>query len=128
MKIKKNNGFTDILELVDENDKVAHALKISLDLDRVMQNIKPLQARYAEAEKKYNASGDIDVVYNAALDLFALLLGDENAKVIKEWYGDAKLGMINDICPYVANVIYPQITALAKKRADEYKALKKKIR
>ena len=126
MKIKKNNGFTDLLELTDENDKVVHALRITLDLDKVVQGIKPLQEKFAQAETKYNETGDIEIVYNAALDLFNLLLGKENTDVIKEWYGESKLGMINDICPYVATVIYPQITALAKNRAEEYKAFKRK--
>ncbi len=124
MKIKKNAGYHEILELVGADDKVAHKLEYTITLDRVINHIDKLKGNYDEATRRFeNGAGSLDEVYTAAIPLFNLLFGEENTKVIADWYGEEKYSMICDFGAYIATTVYPKIGMLARERAEEQKRI-----
>ena len=79
----------------------------------------------AQSVAQSGAEADLAQFGQAVVDMMEILLGKENAKVIIAFYEDNYVEMLEQVLPYMEEVIVPQMTAAADKMKKE---MRKKYR
>lgn len=126
-QVKRGRAVYEILELLDENDHVAHSLQICVDVDAVAKdaNRKILALNQAQAdmravqkEKDSGQEADLEkaqeALGRAVIALYETLMGKENTETILEFYQGRFLEMNMEITPFVLQVLVPRVRDAAK--------------
>lgn len=71
------------------------------------------------------AEADLAQFGQAVVDMMEILLGKDNAKIVIEFYEDNYIEMLEQVLPYMEEVIVPQMTEAADKMKKE---MRKKYR
>ena len=124
----RNTTFEDQIEL-KKNDGTSEILDIHLALSpKMIKQYRDLQIRLTQLQKKAQENpSDMTMIAEtgkAVVDIFSLLLGEENCKKVIAFYSDDFMQMMMDLFPYIQNEIVPKFQQLAKQRKQ---ALKKKM-
>ena len=116
--INKRESFSDILELKDSKGK---SVEIGFTLKTSPQNIKEYRKLYVEfidLQKQAQSDGGteeaLEKIGRCVVDLFDLIFGAENTKVILEFYDGDYAEMVIDIFPYIQDVVAPQFNQAVK--------------
>ena len=122
--IKQSDDFNGALKLITKNGPII--LNISFDATPdMLQQLRKLQVKMIELQEKSKKQElrieDIDALGRAIIDIFTLLLGADNMKILAEVYNNKPQQMFNDIYPYIRDVLQPEITKAVKRRAKKYK-------
>ena len=128
---KRSKKYVEDFELVDAEGNIKHTLHISLDADdmTVKNNRKYVALTRAlsettEAKRKVETAEDLQGVFetlgNAMVDLLQAVFGEENAKILLDFYEDSYIEMSREVLPFISNVVIPRMIEIRK---DNQKAL-----
>lgn len=131
---KRSKKYVEDFELVDAEGNIKHTLHISLDADDMTVNINRKYAaltralsetteakRKAEtAEEAEDLQGVFETLGNAMVDLLQAVFGEENAKILLDFYEDSYIEMSREVLPFISNVVIPRMIEIRK---DNQKAL-----
>lgn len=118
-------------ELVDAEGNIKHTLHISLDADDMAAKINRKYvaltralSETTEAKRKVETAEDLQGVFetlgNAMVDLLQAVFGEENAKILLDFYEDSYIEMSREVLPFISNVVIPRMIEIRK---DNQKAL-----
>lgn len=128
---KRSKKYVDDFELVDAEGNIKHTLHISLDADDMTVKINRKYvaltralSETTEAKRKVETAEDLQGVFetlgNAMVDLLQAVFGEENAKILLDFYEDSYIEMSREVLPFISNVVIPRMIEIRK---DNQKAL-----
>lgn len=128
---KRSKKYVEDFELVDAEGNIKHTLHISLDADDMTVKINRKYvaltralSEITEAKRKVETAEDLQGVFetlgNAMVDLLQAVFGEENAKILLDFYEDSYIEMSREVLPFISNVVIPRMIEIRK---DNQKAL-----
>ena len=122
---KRTSEYTQDFELVDESGRVVHSIKVALDpssmveklsrqfvdLLKIREKVCDMQsdgANYYELKKAYEELG------NSVIVILKSVFGDEDTKTILEFYRDRYNDIIQEVMPFIANVVIPDVRRISQ--------------
>lgn len=128
---KRSKKYVEDFELVDAEGNIKHTLHISLDADDMTVKINRKYvaltralSETTEAKRKVETAEDLQGVFetlgNAMVDLLQAVFGEENAKILLDFYEDSYTEMSREVLPFISNVVIPRMIEIRK---DNQKAL-----
>lgn len=128
---KRSKKYVGDFELVDAEGNIKHTLHISLDADDMTVKINRKYvaltralSETTEAKRKVETAEDLQGVFetlgNAMVDLLQAVFGEENAKILLDFYEDSYIEMSREVLPFISNVVIPRMIEIRK---DNQKAL-----
>lgn len=128
---KRSKKYVEDFELVDAEGNIKHTLHISLDADdmtvkinRKYVTLTRALSETTEAKRKVETAEDLQGVFetlgNAMVDLLQAVFGEENAKILLDFYEDSYIEMSREVLPFISNVVIPRMIEIRK---DNQKAL-----
>lgn len=128
---KRSKKYVEDFELVDAEGNIKHTLHISLDADDMTVKISRKYvaltralSETTEAKRKVETAEDLQGVFetlgNAMVDLLQAVFGEENAKILLDFYEDSYTEMSREVLPFISNVVIPRMIEIRK---DNQKAL-----
>lgn len=128
---KRSKKYVEDFELVDAEGNIKHTLYISLDADDMTVKINRKYvaltralSETTEAKRKVETAEDLQGVFetlgNAMVDLLQAVFGEENAKILLDFYEDSYIEMSREVLPFISNVVIPRMIEIRK---DNQKAL-----
>lgn len=127
----RSKKYVEDFELVDAEGNIKHTLHISLDADDMAAKINRKYvaltralSETTEAKRKVETAEDLQGVFetlgNAMVDLLQAVFGEENAKILLDFYEDSYIEMSREVLPFISNVVIPRMIEIRK---DNQKAL-----
>lgn len=127
----RSKKYVEDFELVDAEGNIKHTLHISLDADDMIAKINRKYvaltralSETTEAKRKVETAEDLQGVFetlgNAMVDLLQAVFGEENAKILLDFYEDSYIEMSREVLPFISNVVIPRMIEIRK---DNQKAL-----
>lgn len=128
---KRSKKYVEDFELVDAEGNIKHTLHISLDADDMTVKINRKYvaltrtlSETTEAKRKVETAEDLQGVFetlgNTMVDLLQAVFGEENAKILLDFYEDSYIEMSREVLPFISNVVIPRMIEIRK---DNQKAL-----
>ena len=128
---KRSKKYVEDFELVDAEGNIKHTLHISLDADDMTVKINRKYvaltralSETTEAKRKVETAEDLQGVFetlgNAMVDLLQAGFGEENAKILLDFYEDSYIEISRKVLPFISNVVIPRMIEIRK---DNQKAL-----
>lgn len=128
---KRSKKYVEDFELVHAEGNIKHTLHISLDADDMTVKINRKYvaltralSETTEAKRKVETAEDLQGVFetlgNAMVDLLQAVFGEENAKILLDFYEDSYIEMSREVLPFISNVVIPRMIEIRK---DNQKAL-----
>lgn len=128
---KRSKKYVEDFELIDAEENIKHVLHISLDADDMTVKINRKYvaltralSETTEAKRKVETAEDLQGVFetlgNAMVDLLQAVFGEENAKILLDFYEDSYIEMSREVLPFISNVVIPRMIEIRK---DNQKAL-----
>ena len=124
-QVSRSKHIKDVLELCDEDGNVVQTLDIDIDADVICE-------RQLKEVQRNGLQSDIDAAFfaygNAVKEIFLLVFGEENTKIIIDFYNGQYIEMSVQLVPYIYNVIAPALEdALKRRKAQVKSAYKRKF-
>lgn len=125
---KRYQKVIEDLELINEKGSVDHVLHIELDANSIVRDLsrKHLGLIHAHQELEKLDLSDTETlgcayekIHTAMMELFLIVFGDKNMKVIHEFYGDRFVDMSREITPFVVGVVIPKVREQVKEQKKE---------
>ncbi len=137
-QVSRSKHIKDVLELCDEDGNVVQTLDIDIDADVICTQYRKRQIEIINAERQLKEvqrnglQSDIDAAFfaysNAVKEIFLLVFGEENTKIIIDFYNGQYIEMSVQLVPYIYNVIAPALEdALKRRKAQVKSAYKRKF-
>lgn len=131
---KRSRTFRDDFELVDENGNVVHTIHVSLDADdmtvkisrkytalvRAMSETTEMKRKAESAEELENC---MEKLGQAVIDMLEAVFGEEDTKIIVEFYENRYIEMSREVLPFISQVVIPRMQELA---AENRKSIRQK--
>ena len=128
---KRSKKYVEDFELIDAEGNIKHTLHISLDADDMTVKINRKYvaltralSETTEAKRKVETAEDLQGVFetlgNAMVDLLQAVFGEENAKILLDFYEDSYIEMSREVLPFISYVVIPRMIEIRK---DNQKAL-----
>lgn len=128
---KRSKKYVEDFELVDAEGNIKHTLHISLDADDMTVKINRKYvaltralSETTEAKRKVETAEDLQGVFetlgNSMVDLLQAVFGEENAKILLDFYEDSYIEMSREVLPFISNAVIPRMIEIRK---DNQKAL-----
>ena len=122
---KRSKKYVGDFELVDAEGNIKHTLHISLDADDMTVKINRKYvaltralSETTEAKRKVETAEDLQGVFetlgNAMVDLLQAVFGEENAKILLDFYEDSYIEMSREVLPFISNVVIPRMIEIRK--------------
>ncbi len=122
---KRSKKLTKEFQLVDKNGNVAKTLIVKLDADDMVAKIhrkytelcKALAEATEMKRKARNAeeiSNCIEVLGRAVISMFEAVFGEEDTKIIVEFYENRYMEMCKEVVPFIKNVVIPRANKIKK--------------
>lgn len=129
MRIQRKQTIED--ELIIENSKGEEALRlpVKLHVDAILADYN--RQRKLLGEFQYKVAEDpmseeaLTALGMCIVSFFKLIFGEEGGEKLLDFYENRYTEMLEDVAPYVVEVIQPQIDAAMRQRAERYKKLSK---
>lgn len=123
--VKRTKKFKDKFRVLDENDNET-ILEVEIDIDKMFndfhQNWRAMELANIEIER---GSFDYKKLGNAVIALITVVFGKKNTDKLLSVYGANYIELVQDVIPYIADVIKPEFDKQVKVRQ---KANKQKIK
>lgn len=127
-QLTKSRKYVENLELVDEEGKVIKVIHVEIGAGKIAEN---LSQKYVEMLKckrnidqmsikaKEQISDEETVLAYTQLgeivvDMMKIVFGEENTKEILEFYENDYLDIVQQVVPFIVNVILPQVRAISQ--------------
>lgn len=122
-QLKKRPLFRDELQLVDENGAAKQTITVVIDPDAMLARYNAGMLALREAQEVLNAADEKTLEnYGAAvMGLLRVIFGD-NADVILSHYDGRYLAMLDEVMPYIQDVIAPKLREASRRRLEKLKA------
>ena len=122
---KRSKKYVEDFELVDVEGNIKHTLHISLDADDMTVKINRKYvaltralSETTEAKRKVETAEDLQGVFetlgNAMVDLLQAVFGEENAKILLDFYEDSYIEISREVLPFISNVVIPRMIEIRK--------------
>jgi hypothetical protein len=125
-ELKRRKKLTEELALKDDNNKIVQTLKIEIDPDAMLGEY--VQAQNAVIRAKEALSGETSeekaTEYgNAVVAVLQVVLGAENTEKLLTFYENRYSELLEDIWPYIMNVINPLMKKASKDKTERMRRL-----
>lgn len=117
---KRRKIYEEDFQLLDENGKVVHTLKVSLDADSMAVKLSEKHIALVNALKNIqnakNATSEnaLTTIGNTVMDILEAVFGQEDAKTILDFYENKYLEMCQEVMPFVTGVVIPEVRKIAQ--------------
>lgn len=129
--IKRRKTLTEqlILESNDSNEKLVIDININLDsaLKEFTKRFRSVEVAMINIQKGINED-DYTTLGMLVLNLFTIVFGEENTKKICDFYTDNYTEMLEDVLPFITNVIKPKFDDVVKARKEKSKFKLKELK
>lgn len=132
-KTGRTRKITDTIELCDESGKVQREIVLNLDIDSIALQLNNKYSDYVNSTgrlKEIQEKGDktqfgslAAAYYDAVIDLFEMVFGKENTRIIIEFYNHRYLEMVQQLVPYIFKRILPEVRKAVKQQKKSIKTL-----
>lgn len=130
--ITRKSKICETLQLCNLDGSVAHQIKVDINLDGFIAKYnhcrEMLAAAQSELQKDKTSNSTIEAYGNAIIAIITLVFGEENAKVIIDFYENRYSEMLVDVFPFISEVIQPQIQKASKARMEQFSKMKRTIK
>lgn len=120
---KRRKQYEEEFQLVEENGTVARTLKVSLDADSMVRKLSEKHTALVRALQDVQNVKDpekgLEVLGNAVTDMFEAVFGAENTKTILEFYDNRYVEMCQEVVPFIATIVIPEVRNIAKVNKKE---------
>lgn len=122
---RRSRKLYEEFELVDENGDVVHTLKVSLDADDMVVAINRKYTALTraltettEAQRKAKDKKELEecmeTLGRAVLDLIEAVFGEENGKILVDFYEGRYLELSREVLPFISQVVIPRLVEIRK--------------
>lgn len=128
-KVKRKQTIED--ELVIENSRGEEALRLPVRLyvDDVLAQYNRLRLMLGEAQYEAQEDPTNEIAVNklglTVVALFELIFGADGGQKLLDYYENRYTEMLEDVAPFVSEVINPQMQAAMMERAKRFRKLAK---
>lgn len=130
---KRSKKYIEEFELVDENGEVAHRMQVKLDAAELIKNVngKYLNLVKALAKTQAYSTGQLtnddaaealDTLGSAMVDMLEVVFGQENARVIVDFYEGRYVEMAQEVFPFFTDVVIPRCGEIIKENKAQIKS------
>lgn len=112
---------TESLELVNEEGATEKIITVRLDkaglatkASKKYVEIQRLQAMAEKARGKENAEELVTKLGQTVIDFFEIIFGEEDTKVILEFYEGNYIEMALEVMPFIQEKVLPTVRAIAQ--------------
>ena len=127
----KRNHIVEELE-IEDNGKVLH-LDVDISVDEIIREYITARVRMqgaSQAAKKAKNENDLgkaeEAMGDAVISLFNIVFGQDNTKKILDFYDGKYIAMLEEISPFILEVVEPQVVEAQKRIEDRYKQVAKR--
>lgn len=122
---KRRKIYEEDFQLLDEQGKVVHTLKVSLDADSMVAKLSEKHIALVNALKSVqnvnNATSDnaLTVLGNTVIDILEAVFGKEDAKTILDFYENKYVEMCQEVMPFVTGIVIPEVRKIAQENKKQ---------
>lgn len=122
---KRRKIYEEDFQLLDENGKVVHALKVSLDADSMAVKLSEKHVALVNALKNIQDVKDtasenaLTVLGSTVIDILEAVFGKEDAKTILDFYENKYVEMCQEVMPFVTGVVIPEVRKIAQANKNQ---------
>ena len=136
-QIKRGNRICEELELLDEKDQIVHTLRVYLDVDTMANSLREKQVALTRVQQELQNCKNEDArehleesLGELIYHLYLIVFGEENTKIILDFFEGRRMEMNLEINPFIFQVIIPRIQEMVKetRRKADYQYNRKKLR
>lgn len=127
----KRNHIVEELE-IEDNGKVLH-LDVDISVDEIIREYITARVRMqgaSQAAKKAKNENDLgkaeEAMGDAVISLFNIVFGQDNTKKILDFYDGKYIAMLEEISPFILEVVEPRVVEAQKRIEDRYKQVAKR--
>ncbi len=123
-QIKRLSKINETLELVGDDNTVAHTLVVSFTVDDLARDINKAKNDVIRAQQAIKNVTDEkfadaqETMGDAIISLFSLIFGEEQTKTLIEFYKNAYTEMFAAVFPFLDSCIFPAIAAATRERCE----------
>ena len=119
---KRRKLYEEEFLLTEEDGTVVHKLHVSLDADSMVKKLSEKyvallnayqQVQTAGAMSAENIAERLEFLGNTVVDMLEAVFGDENPKIIVEFYDSRYIEMCKEVMPFITEAVIPQIRKIA---------------
>lgn len=119
---KRRKLYEEEFLLTEEDGTVVHKLHVSLDADSMVKKLSEKyvallnayqQVQTAGAMSAENIAERLEFLGNTVVDMLEAVFGDENTKIIVEFYDSRYIEMCKEVMPFITEAVIPQIRKIA---------------
>lgn len=112
-QIGRGKHFHDTLELLGDDGQIALRIDVDLDLDDMVADFNHKRNRLIQAEQSLrkaqkeniqDVESCMEIYGEAVISIMSLILGEENARKILEYFEGRYIEMAQQIFPYLTEV------------------------
>ena len=120
------NRVVEDLELDDNGKKLVIHVDFNVDnmLRRYLQAAGELSKAQA-ALKDGSTEARVEALGEAILNVFSVVFGDEQTKLIVDFYDGAYMEMLAEVAPFISDVVAPKISEAQQRIMSRYQAAKR---
>lgn len=130
---KRSKKYIEEFELVDEKGEVAHRMQVKLDAAELVKNVNGKYINLVKALAKtqaystgqvtnQDAAEALDTLGNAMVDMLEVVFGQENARVIVDFYDGRYVEMAQEVFPFFTDVVIPRCGEIIKENKEQIKS------
>ena len=121
---RRQSEIADTLELYDVEGNLAETITWAVNGEELIKTLPNIQKELIAAQQGSNT----EKIGKAIVELLAAIFGMENTNKILIFYEKRYLEMLEDLTPYIRDVVYPKVTEYSHKNAERLKALKNQVK
>lgn len=127
---KRTSAYTQDFELVDESGRVVYSMKVALDPGSVVEKLSKQYAELLKTKAKVDrismpscTQGDLikayDTLGNTVIALIKSVFGEEDTKIILEFYRNRYNDIIIEVLPFITNIVLPDVRRISQKNRED---------
>lgn len=131
-KVQRKQTIKDELIICGSNGNVDISLPVNLSVDDVIHQYNRLRSILGEAQaelQKDPESEECLAKYGyTVVAFFELIFGAEGVQKLLDYYENKYTEMLEDVAPFIVDVIQPQMSAAMRERAKKFQKISRKIK
>ena len=123
--LKRKQRINEQLALVNEQGKQVKVLTVDLDVDTVLGRYNQAKNTIIRAEqiiKDNQSEKNLEEYGQAVCELLEVIFGESNTKEILDFYDNRYVEMLDEVYPYILEVIEPKLRQISREKAKQMQA------